>query len=177
MSAAALRRRRPAQSARKPAAGRKAAPPPTALPLMTHAAMAHPWLCDAQGHLNARHHYALFDEAMYFLLAAVTADDRPLNRRTRGFADVHAEVDFLAEVPLGTVVCVHLGIERIGRTSLTVVAEMRAAASDRLFGRYRATTVHVDLKAGRARPLPPAMRARAARFQLAPAGGARPAAS
>jgi len=138
-----------------------------ALPAMTHSAMAHPWLCDAQGHLNVRHHFALYDEATYFLLATVAADDAPLSRRTQGFADVHGEIDYLAEVPQGTVVCIHIGIERIGRTSLTIAAEMRGAASGRVFGRYRATTVHVNLKTGRARPLTGAMKQRAARFLIA----------
>jgi acyl-CoA thioester hydrolase len=116
--------------------------------IITFAGIAHPWMCDAMGHLNVRHYVAMFDDASFQLLgriAGVAADPARL-----GWADRRMEIDFEREVSAGALVTVRSRVERLGRSSLTY----RHVLSGTLDGvaRARAVTVTVrfDLAARRA---------------------------
>ncbi len=56
------------------------------------AAVAHPWLCDAMGHLNTRHYFAMFDDAPMVLLAQIAGPAEQAFAAERGWADVRNEV-------------------------------------------------------------------------------------
>lgn len=130
----------------------------------TFRGVAHPWLCDAFGHLNTRNYVAMFDDASFHFFSALGASMIELREQRRGWADVRAELEFEAEVPLGHLVIVRTGVVRVGRTSLTYRHEMRGADEDRLHASMQTVTVHFDLEARRAVPLPEALRERAQRL-------------
>lgn len=112
--------------------------------------IAHPWNCDAQGHLNTRHYVGIFDDANQILLARITGHDTV---PALGWADVRNELDFDAEITAGTVVDVFAAIRRIGTKSLTIASELRRANSDDACARMVAVITRFDLTARRAVPL------------------------
>ena len=124
--------------------------------------VAHPWLCDAFGHLNTRHQMAMFDDAGFHFLHALGPTAASLRTERKGWADVHLEVDLNDEVPLGALVVVRSHLVKVGRTSLTYVHRMHAVDDDRLHTTMRIVTVHFDLEARRAIPLPEVTLAKAA---------------
>ncbi|MGE3595808.1 MAG: acyl-CoA thioesterase [Dehalococcoidia bacterium] len=119
----------------------------------TGTVVAHPWLCDVMGHLNARHIYAAFDDAGMVLLNSLGFFNVAGPHEGSGWADVRAEVDFSREVPVGTVLRVRSQITRIGRTSFTQRHEL-ISAYDTRHASALVTTVHFDLAARKAIALP-----------------------
>jgi acyl-CoA thioester hydrolase len=115
-------------------------------------AVIHPWNCDAMGHLNTRFYVGIFDDANYVVLTMLAAAARE-PARTLGWADVHNEIDFLAETKAGSVVEVFVAIRRIGTKSLTLVGEMRRADRDPPVARMVAVIARFDLLERRAVPL------------------------
>ena len=124
----------------------------------TYRGVAHPWLCDVMGHLNTRHYLAMFDDAGFHFFAALGYSYSWLSERKEGWADVRLEMDLVSEVPLGRLVVIKSGVERVGNSSLTCVHEMRDAETDRLAARLTAVTVYFDLQARKSRRLPDVIR-------------------
>jgi acyl-CoA thioester hydrolase len=125
----------------------------------TFRGVAHPWLCDAYGHLNSRHHMALFDDAgFHFLhrlsLAAGDAADKRL-----GWADVSIKATLSDEVPLGGLVVIRSGLVKLWRTSVTYRHKMHSVDDDRVHSEQEVVTVRFDLQARKAVPLPEGMAA------------------
>ena len=128
----------------------------------TFRGVAHPWLCDAFGHLNTRHHMALFDDAGFHFLhmlakAGGTADDPRL-----GWADVSLRTTLSDEAPLGALVVIRTQLLKLGRSSVTYLHEMRSADDDRLHSACECVTVRFDLEARKSAPLGEALIAAAA---------------
>lgn len=123
----------------------------------TFRGIAHPWLCDAYGHLNTRHHMAMFDDASSHFLHRLSAL-APVPEGSRlGWADVSLKATLSDEVPLGRLVVLRTRLLRLGRSSVTYHTEMRSADDGRLHSAVETVTVRFDLDARRAVPLPEAM--------------------
>ncbi len=120
----------------------------------TYRGVAHPWLCDAFGHLNTRHQMAMFDDAGFHFLHAIGPRAEQMAADRKGWADVRLEVDLKDEVPLGGLVVVRSHLVRVGKTSLTYAHQMHSADDDRLHTAAQLVTVYFDLEARRAIPLP-----------------------
>jgi len=129
--------------------------------IIAYRGVAHPWLCDAMGHLNVRHYVAMFDDANTHFLASIGWDPEDMRISGRGWADVRAEIDYVAEVAAGALVEVVCGVARVGNKSLTVVAEMRARQGGEVHARMNTTLVRFDLDGRRAIPLEDSLRQRA----------------
>ncbi|MEP7240312.1 MAG: acyl-CoA thioesterase [Devosia sp.] len=115
----------------------------TTVALTTFVGVAHPWMCDTNGHVNTRYYMAMFDDASCQLLAHVAGDGGagpPL-----GWADVRIEIDYFAEVAAGAVLTITSQIERIGETSLAAIHSMRGTGEDQLRSRARIVTVRFNL--------------------------------
>ncbi|MER8978980.1 acyl-CoA thioesterase [Mesorhizobium sp. M0227] len=110
----------------------------------TYVGVVHPWMCDAMGHLNVRHYVAMFDDASFQLLGRI-AD--PRLTPTLGWADVRMEIDYVHETAVGTLVTVRSVIEKLGKSSLTYLHEMRGTLDGVLHARMRTVTVRFDLQA------------------------------
>ncbi|WP_245493128.1 MULTISPECIES: acyl-CoA thioesterase [unclassified Mesorhizobium] len=94
----------------------------TAPGIETYVGVVHPWMCDAMGHLNVRHYVAMFDDASFQLLGRI-AD--PRLTPSLGWADVRMEIDYTHETAAGTLITVRTVVEKVGRSSLTYLHEMR----------------------------------------------------
>jgi len=133
----------------------------------TFRGVAHPWFCDVMGHLNSRHFAAMFDDASFHYLQAAGFDWATIREAGRGWADVRAETSFRAEVPLGGLVVVRSGTVKIGRSSLAYRHEMTDFGGGRLHATMDMVSVWFDLEARKAVPIPEALRAGAAKLQIA----------
>jgi len=100
-------------------------------------------MCDAMGHLNVRHYVAMFDDASFQLLGRI-AD--PHLTPALGWADVRMEIDYAHETPVGTLVTIRTVVEKIGRSSLTYLHEMRGTLDGVLHARVLTVTVRFDLE-------------------------------
>jgi 4-hydroxybenzoyl-CoA thioesterase len=94
-----------------------------------------------------------FDEALHIPYALLIGE-----RRT-GLPTVRLEVDFTAISRHGEVLALSVEIEKLGRSSLTLVAEFRGAANDELRLRARQVLVCTSLATHKAQPLPDDVRA------------------
>ena len=121
--------------------------------------------CDGMGHLNTQHYMALFDLASQYLAYHVLGHGVARQRETSlGWADAAHEIDYRREVLAGAPVLVLSRILRVGTTSFAYEHRLvLAGAPDDVCARMTATTVQFDLKARRACPLLPDVRARAGR--------------
>jgi acyl-CoA thioester hydrolase len=128
--------------------------------LQTFIGVAHPWMCDVMGHMSARHYMAMFDDASFYLLGTLAGVEIRPGART-GWADVRYEIDYRQEVQPGTLISITSRIERIGRSSVTIVHNMDGGLDRLPRAQATAVTVHFDMTAREAAPLPPDIRARA----------------
>jgi acyl-CoA thioester hydrolase len=127
----------------------------------TFAGIAHPWLCDAMGHLASRHYLAMFDDASHLLLARLGLSLAEMKETRRGWADVQNTINYTAEVPLGSALEIFSTISRVGEKALTIESEMRAAGSERVHARMSSVVVFFDLDLRKASAISEEIRKRA----------------
>ncbi len=108
--------------------------------------VAHTWLCDSMGHMNTRHHAAMFDDALFHCLYQLDRQNRPSQEKKYGWADVHLEFDFKAEVKEGTAITISSAVERVGTTSVTIFHCMTDSQSGKLLATMRSVSVYFDLE-------------------------------
>ncbi|MGL5838966.1 MAG: acyl-CoA thioesterase [Sphingorhabdus sp.] len=133
----------------------------------TYRGVAHPWLCDVMGHLNTRNYVAMFDDASMHFLSALGYDFAEARAGKVGWADVHAEINLLAEVDKGALVMIRSGVAQIGNSSISTVHEMTDLGGQHVHARYQLKTVHFDLIARKSKAIPNAYRAAAERLSIA----------
>jgi acyl-CoA thioester hydrolase len=119
--------------------------------IVTYMGIAHPWMCDAMGHLNTRHYAAMLDDAGFQLLALVSGVDGDTGRL--GWADAHLSIDFEKETTAGTPVLVRTMVEKVGTTSLTYRHALCGSVDGIVRVRARVVTVRFDLQARSKAPL------------------------
>lgn len=128
--------------------------------IVTFAGIAHPWMCDAMGHMNVRHYAAMFDDAGFQFLGRLAGPEHtPL-----GWADARIEMDFLHETAAGTLLTVHTHASRIGRSSVTYVHLMSGSIDSLARARATVTTVRYDLVTRKSTLLTDEVRQRAESF-------------
>lgn len=125
--------------------------------LTTYRGIVYPVQCDVMGHMNVKHYIAAFDQAMWHLVAAAGYKSSWLKERNLGWADRHYEVDFLQELPVGSLFEVKSQFLKIGRTSLTAHHRMFNTETGTLSAEITAVSILFDLTARKPSPLPPEM--------------------
>lgn len=130
--------------------------------------VVHPWLCDSMGHMTTRHYTAMFDDASYHLFAALGFTPDHLAAGI-GLADVKMTTSFLAELNAGALVLVYGRVVRVGNKSMTAHYRMNNLHTGELAAELESISTQFDLKARKAVPLLPEIRANAERL-LAEAG-------
>ena len=135
--------------------------PAVALPVETGRQIAHPWLCDANGHLNTRHIQGFYDDATQHLLALCGFSGAGTGRLS--IADVRCTMSFAAEIAPGAPVMIRSGFAKLGGKSFTTVHALSGMDGTH-HGGCETTTVFFDLDARRASTIPNAFREAATRF-------------
>lgn len=115
---------------------------------------------DALGHLNNTAY------ATYAELARVHFVEA-LGIVTRNVILAHLALDFKRQVHFGDRVQVTTGVEKLGRTSITL--KQQILANGELAALVRSVVVHFDYQQNRPLPLPEAMRAVLQQHLIAPA--------
>lgn len=131
----------------------------------TYRGVAHPWLCDAMGHLNTRHYLAMFDDALHHFTAACGLDPHAAGSNI-GLADVSIRLELRSEVRPGALLCVRSATAKIGRTSLTSYHEMTSVPEGHVHAICEIVSVQVDRVERRPVPLADPLRTGAAAFLL-----------
>ncbi|MER9877291.1 acyl-CoA thioesterase [Mesorhizobium sp. M0195] len=126
-------------------------------------AVAHPWLCDAMGHMNVRFYTAFFDDASSFFVGGLGGGVDQLAGAHLGWADVRHVVEFREEVRSGGLLRVCTRIIKVGRTSLTFQHEL-TGPSGNLHATIEIVSVMFDLEKREAVPLPDTIRTAAERL-------------
>ena len=116
-------------------------------------AVAFPWLCDQNGHLNTSRYVEMFDVALYHLVDALQASGT--EDAGRGWADVKQAIEYRVEVPIGAVLLVRSRVTEIGRSSFSAHHLMTDPRQRTTYATLRAKTVRLDLKQRRSTPLSP----------------------
>jgi acyl-CoA thioester hydrolase len=125
--------------------------------LITYRGIVYPVQCDAMGHMNVQYYIAAFDQAMWHLVAAIGYKGSWLKERKLGWADRHYEVDFLAELPLGSLFEVKSRLLKVGRTSLTAHHAMYNSETGDLAAEITAVSILFDMENRKSAPFPPEM--------------------
>jgi acyl-CoA thioesterase FadM len=126
----------------------------------TYRGVVFPWLADQMRHLTTSRYVEMFDVASYHLLHRLRFGYDP--SANLGLADVRHEIDFKAEVAVGGLVLIRSGVISFGRSSFRARHVMTDADGAIVHAVMEAVTVHFDLAARKAIPLPPDFAARAA---------------
>jgi acyl-CoA thioester hydrolase len=134
---------------------------------MVNKAVAHPWLCDALGHLTTRNYLAMFDDASYHLLAQVFDWPGAIHESGKfACVDVRNVIDYQAEVSAGEILEVRGGLVKIGTKSITVRYVMTNLSSNETAATLEAIYAFFDMEARNSIPLTDEMRENAARHLL-----------
>jgi len=124
--------------------------------------MAQPWYCDVMGHMNIRHHMAMFDEASYQLLYQVFGWSGSQDTRSgEGWADVRHVIEYQSEVHAGDLLEIRGCIVKVGTKSITIRYDMFNIVRDELAATLECVCVRFDLKNRKAIPLSDEQRAQA----------------
>ncbi|UOQ56444.1 acyl-CoA thioesterase [Leucobacter allii] len=126
-------------------------------PIVSFHGIAHPWLCDANGHLNTRHYVGAFDDAAQHFLAEIGGKPG----EGFGWADVSQRITYLREVSLGALFTVDCDVQRVGRSSIDYLQRLTTLGDEEPAAIVEAVTVRFDLRRRRASPLPEAFADRA----------------
>lgn len=106
--------------------------------------VAHQWLCDHFGHLNARHYAAAFDDAVLVFWngmglavpAAGAAGAIPVTARL--------SIEYRSEVTAGAVLGIFAEVARIGGKSATIRFQMHERPLDRVVATCETVEVFMD---------------------------------
>ena len=86
--------------------------------MITFRGVVYPAQTDAMGHMNVQHYVASFDQAFWHFVDQLGYDVEWRDSRRQGWADVHYEIDFRAELHIGAVFHIESSLKKLGRTSM-----------------------------------------------------------
>lgn len=114
--------------------------------VVTYVGVAHPWMCDAMGHMNVRYYMAMFDDASFQLLGKLTGVEKD---KSIGWADVRHEIEYRHETSAGTLLTIRSKVVRVGRSSITYRHSLCDSLDGELHAEATVTSVRFDLVARR----------------------------
>ena len=133
----------------------------------TYRGAIYPWHCDHQGHLTVQHYFGFFDAATWQLLSALGFTSTRLAEEKRGFVDVTATINYVAEQHAGDRIHIESALSRLGTTSVTAYHRMLNSESGDLAATLENVMLYFDLEARQKIPLPDADKARLQTFLVA----------
>jgi acyl-CoA thioester hydrolase len=125
----------------------------------TYRAVVYPWHCDHQGHMTTMHYVGMFDAAFWHLLSAQGFTRAYMAERKTGFADVSDTIQYLAELPAGSLLAIESGVIKVGTTSVVSFNRMRETETGRLAATSEKVSVYFDMARRRKTPLPADLKA------------------
>ena len=125
----------------------------------TYRGVVYPWLCDQMGHCNVQHYMAMYDQASVHLFLEIGLKPSLLGAQQLGFADVHHEIEYKAEMRAGAAIRGESRLVSIGNSSLRHEHRLVDAESGEVAATYEVVSVLFDLTARKSKPLSDEVRA------------------
>jgi len=122
--------------------------------LITFRGVVYPAQCDAMGHMNVQHYTAVFDQAMWHLVAHLGFKPSWVQERHEGWADVRYVIEFRKELQAGQLFHVRSEVVKVGNSSLVTHHRILETESRALAAEVEMTSVYFDLEKRCSRTLP-----------------------
>ncbi len=116
---------------------------------------------DPNAHMNTQAYVSRFDQATWFLLAAVGLTPRTVRERKRRVAVLRQSFNFVHELKGSELIVIKSGFVAVGDKHLRLQHRMIDAESDTLMAACDATAVEVSLDSERATAIEDAVKERA----------------
>lgn len=120
--------------------------------------------CDHIGHMNIVSYGAKFDEANWVFFCEIGLTPSYLRGESHGMAGVQQDISYQKELFAGDVIEIRTLFVEVTEKRLCVRHEMRNIETGAVAAISEITSVHLDKKAHKSCPLPPAVRAAAAKL-------------
>jgi acyl-CoA thioester hydrolase len=124
---------------------------------ITYRGVVYPAQSDAMGHMTVQYYVAAFDQAFWHLIHSLGYNADWRFDRNEGWADVHYEIDYRAELKVGDLFKVGSTVVKVGNSSIITHHQM-FSANDELCAEIKMTSVYFDLKQRAAKPIPPSIK-------------------
>ncbi len=116
---------------------------------------------DPNAHMNTQAYVSRFDQATWFLLAAVGLTPRTVRERKRRVAVLRQTFNFVHELKGSELIVIQSGFVAVGEKHLRFQHRMIDAESDKLMAACAGTAVEVSLENERATAIEPKIKDRA----------------
>lgn len=130
-------------------------------PTITYRGTVYPWQCDHMGHMNVMWYVGKFDEASWQMLSTLGLTRSRFSEEGSGMAAVEQHINYKRELHAGDIVTVRSAVLEVREKSIRFTHEMTNDETGQVAATTVVVGVHLDATARTARPLPPAVRARA----------------
>jgi acyl-CoA thioester hydrolase len=108
---------------------------------------------DPEAHMNSQIYVSRFDQASWFLLAAIDVTPRSIKRQNRRIAVVRQTFQFLRELKGGELITIQSGFIAVGEKYLRYVHRMWDSESGKMVATSDCTAVEASLKTHKSVPL------------------------
>jgi acyl-CoA thioester hydrolase len=123
-------------------------------PIVAYRGVVYPWQCDQMGHMNVMWYVAKFDEATWYLGAAMGMTPTHMAETHTGMAGVQQNITYKRELFPGSIVEILSRVVSIGDRKIVVVHELHDADRHEVCAICELTAVHIDRTTRRATPFP-----------------------
>lgn len=120
---------------------------------ITYRGVVYPAQTDAMGHMTVQYYVAAFDQAFWHLIHSLGYNANWRFERQEGWADVHYEIDYRAELKAGDLFKVASTVTKVGKSSLITHHQMYSA-DDELCAEIKMTSVYFDLEQRASKSIP-----------------------
>lgn len=128
-------------------------------PVPLNSVVAHQWHCDHFGHLNARHHAAAFDDAIFIFWTHAGVEIPPPGQPGVIPVSAQLKIDYRSEVMAGQILQISGQPVRIGGKSVTLALTMQEMTTGRTVATCEVVEVFFDALARQSAPVPDHVRA------------------
>ena len=116
---------------------------------------------DPEAHMNTQIYVSRFDQASWFLLAAIGVTPRSIKKQNRRIAIIRQGFQFLRELKGGELVTIESGIIAVGEKYLRFIHRMWDSETGKMIAASDCTAVEASLKTQKSVPLSPKIRTEA----------------
>jgi acyl-CoA thioester hydrolase len=116
---------------------------------------------DPEAHMNTQIYVSRFDQASWFLLAAIDVTPRSIKKQNRRIAVVRQSFQFLRELRGGELITIQSGFIAVGEKYLRFVHRMWDSETGKMVATSDCTAVEASLKTQKSVPLSAPIRAAA----------------
>jgi len=126
----------------------------------THRGLVFPWNCDNYGHMNVRFYWDHFDDSAFQTWSAIGSLSQMLHESGIHAVTGRNTIEYLSEMPAGTLFVITAAITRMGNRSVTFTHRMHNSETGELCATMTGTEVIFDPNTRRSTDIPPGVRAR-----------------